>query len=131
MSGALDAAVANAGPVKGTRLITEEHEEDAGHERLLALQHLQRTDVGLQQMHLSLTSSSGAHKGAACQSARFEGLHTCFGSEHAALPSTLPTVSLQSHMRACRPGRIVLAVVWQAPDTMPSASPARTIMVPK
>ena len=28
-------------------------------------------------------------------------------------------------------GRIVAAVVWSAPETMPSASPAATIMVPK
>jgi len=28
-------------------------------------------------------------------------------------------------------GRIVCAVVWIAPDTMPSASPSSTIIVPK
>ena len=30
-----------------------------------------------------------------------------------------------------RAGRIVWAVVWIAPDTMPSASPSTTIIVPK
>ena len=30
-----------------------------------------------------------------------------------------------------RAGRMVLAVVWAAPETMPSTSPSCTIMVPK
>jgi hypothetical protein len=30
-----------------------------------------------------------------------------------------------------RAGRIVCAVVWMAPETMPSASPSITIIVPK
>jgi hypothetical protein len=34
-------------------------------------------------------------------------------------------------LRTCMPGRTVAAVVCAAPDTRPSASPQRTIIVPK
>ena len=46
------------------------------------------------------------------------------------LAHSLP-VCLPAHPRpTCSAGRMVLAVVHMAPDTMPSASPERTIIVP-
>lgn len=36
------------------------------------------------------------------------------------------TSGLSGSRIVCRPGRMVCAVLWQAPDTMPSASPAAT-----
>jgi hypothetical protein len=37
---------------------------------------------------------------------------------------------LHGPARTCSAGLMVLAVVWMAPDTMPSASPVCTIMTP-
>ncbi len=69
---------------------------------------------------------------AARHSPWFQSLHALDRLPHSTtLPEAMTTISLKAQSLACRPGRIVLAVVWQAPDTMPSASPARTIIVPK
>ena len=46
--------------------------------------------------------------------------------------NTLDTVSTSGRVRMISSaGRIVCAVVWAAPETMPSARPACTIMVAK